>query len=77
VHRAAARWLLIREDAGAVDNRGMSESWEWDETLYAQSAGYYLCGRLTYPRQLAAQIVSAVGLGSDSRALDVGCGPGH
>jgi tRNA A58 N-methylase Trm61 len=32
-------------------------------------------GRLTYPRQLAAGIVSAVGLGSDSRALDVGCGP--
>jgi SAM-dependent methyltransferase len=54
----------------------MSESWEWDETLYAQSAEYYLCGRLAYPRQLAAQIVSAVGLGSDSRALDVGCGPG-
>ena len=76
MHLALARWLLIREDAGAVDNRGMSESWEWDETLYAQSAGYYLCGRLTYPRQLAAQIVSAVGLGIDSRALDVGCGPG-
>jgi SAM-dependent methyltransferase len=54
----------------------MSESWAWDETLYAKSAGYYLCGRLAYPRQLAAKIVSAVGLGSDSRALDVGCGPG-
>jgi SAM-dependent methyltransferase len=54
----------------------MTESWEWDETLYAQSAGYYLSGRLTYPRQMPAQIVSAVGLGSDSRALDVGCGPG-
>jgi SAM-dependent methyltransferase len=54
----------------------MSESWEWDETLYAQSAGYYVRGRLPYPSQLAAQIVSAVGLGSDSRALDVGCGPG-
>jgi SAM-dependent methyltransferase len=54
----------------------MSESWEWDETLYAQSAGYYLCGRLAYPKQMAAQVVSAVGLGSDARALDVGCGPG-
>lgn len=54
----------------------MTESWEWDETLYARSAGYYVAGRLAYPNELAAQIVSAVGLGSHSRALDVGCGPG-
>lgn len=54
----------------------MTESWEWDETLYAQSAEYYLAGRLAYPKQMAGQIVSAVGLGSDSRALDVDCGPG-
>jgi SAM-dependent methyltransferase len=54
----------------------MTESWEWDETLYAQSAEYYLAGRLAYPPEMAAQIVAAVGLGSDSRALDVGCGPG-
>jgi SAM-dependent methyltransferase len=68
---AGGSWMEER-----VDNRGMTDSWEWDETLYAQSAGFYVAGRLAYPKQMAAQIVSAVGLGADSRALDVGCGPG-
>lgn len=52
------------------------EPWDWDETLYAQSATYYVAGRLAYPKQIGAQIVSAAGQGSRSRALDVGCGPG-
>ena len=59
-----------------VDNPRMAKSWEWDETLYARSAEHYVTGRLGYPKQMAAQIVSAVELGSGSRALDVGCGPG-
>jgi 2-polyprenyl-3-methyl-5-hydroxy-6-metoxy-1,4-benzoquinol methylase len=54
----------------------MTEPWEWDETLYAQSAEHYVAGRLAYPKQMAAQIVSGVGLSDHSRALDVGCGPG-
>jgi SAM-dependent methyltransferase len=54
----------------------MTERWDWDETLYAQSATYYVAGRLAYPKQLAAEIVSAAGQGPASRALDVGCGPG-
>lgn len=62
--------------AEAADNRGMSETWEWDETLYAQSAGYYAAGRLAYPAQLGAQIVAASGQSGECRALDVGCGPG-
>jgi SAM-dependent methyltransferase len=54
----------------------MTEPWDWDETLYAQSATYYVAGRLAYPKQMGTQIVSAAGQGSQSRALDVGCGPG-
>jgi SAM-dependent methyltransferase len=54
----------------------MTERWDWDETLYAQSATHYVAGRLAYPKQLAAQIICAAGQGVESRALDVGCGPG-
>jgi SAM-dependent methyltransferase len=54
----------------------MTERWDWDETLYLQSATYYVAGRLAYPNQIGAQIISAAGQDSQSRALDVGCGPG-
>jgi SAM-dependent methyltransferase len=54
----------------------MTERWDWDETLYAQSATYYVAGRLAYPKRMGAQIISAAGQGSRLRALDVGCGPG-
>ena len=54
----------------------MSEPWDWDETLYAQSARYYVAGRMAYPEQIGTQIVSAAGQDSACRALDVGCGPG-
>jgi SAM-dependent methyltransferase len=52
------------------------DPWDWDETLYAQSARYYVAGRLAYPRKLGAEIVSAATLDAGCRALDVGCGPG-
>jgi hypothetical protein len=46
-------------DAEAVNNREMAESWEWDQTLYAQSAAYYVEGRLAYPQRLGVQIACA------------------
>jgi SAM-dependent methyltransferase len=51
-------------------------AWTWDETLYAGSAAHYVKGRMPYPPELGARIVQAAGVGSEARALDVGCGPG-
>ena len=59
-----------------ADNSDMTESWQWDETLYAGSAAHYVRGRLPYPDDLGKQIATAAGLGKRARALDVGCGPG-
>lgn len=62
--------------ASANDNPGMTESWAWDETLYAESAAHYVTGRLPYPSELGDRIATAALLGDQARALDVGCGPG-
>ncbi|MDG4761493.1 class I SAM-dependent methyltransferase [Micromonospora sp. WMMD710] len=51
-------------------------AWEWDETLYAGSAGHYSRGRLPYPPDLAEAIGIALDLDGPGRLLDVGCGPG-
>jgi SAM-dependent methyltransferase len=50
--------------------------WEWDETLYAGSAGHYGIGRMPYPSRLADAIGGELGLDGTGRLLDVGCGPG-
>ncbi|MEN3265087.1 class I SAM-dependent methyltransferase [Pseudonocardia sp.] len=50
--------------------------WEWDETLYAGSAGHYGIGRMPYPPSLADAIGKALELDGTGRLLDVGCGPG-
>jgi SAM-dependent methyltransferase len=50
--------------------------WEWDETLYAGSAGHYGVGRMPYPVGLAEAIGKELGLDGTGRLLDVGCGPG-
>lgn len=54
----------------------MSESWSWDETLYAGSAAHYVAGRLPYPLELGERIAAEVWLSGRGRAVDVGCGPG-
>ncbi len=52
------------------------DSWEWDETLYAGSAGHYGTGRMPYPPALADAVRAELGLDGTGRLLDVGCGPG-
>ena len=54
----------------------MPRGWEWDETLFRGSAGYYERGRLPYPPGLADAIAAALGLDGRGHLLDVGCGPG-
>ena len=50
--------------------------WEWDESLYAGSAPYYVTGRMPYPEVLPAVLRDRLGLDGAGRLLDVGCGPG-
>ncbi len=52
------------------------ESWSWDESLFAGTAGYYQQGRLPYAPGLADVLARSLGLDGRGRLLDVGCGPG-
>ena len=54
----------------------MPEGWQWDETLYAGSAPYYVRGRLPYAPGLADRLAEVLALDGRGRLLDVGCGPG-
>jgi SAM-dependent methyltransferase len=55
----------------------MSETaWQWDSTLYAGSATYYVQGRAAYPDALIDAIATALDLDGTGRLLDIGCGPG-
>jgi SAM-dependent methyltransferase len=51
-------------------------SWEWDESLYAGSAAFYVAGRRPYPAEVRSALQSRLGLDGSGRLLDVGCGPG-
>ena len=52
------------------------ETWGWDESLFAGTAGYYGQGRLPYAPGLADVFARSLALGGQGRLLDVGCGPG-
>jgi SAM-dependent methyltransferase len=51
-------------------------SWQWDESLFAGTAGHYVAGRMAYPPSIADALRDALGLDGTGRLLDVGCGPG-
>jgi SAM-dependent methyltransferase len=67
-------WVLGlgKREGGQV----MVVGWEWDETLFAGTAGYYRRGRLHYAPGLADALAEALDLDGQGRLLDVGCGPG-
>jgi SAM-dependent methyltransferase len=52
------------------------EQWQWDETLFAGAAPYYLQGRIPYAEGLADAMADVLRLDGRGRLLDVGCGPG-
>jgi SAM-dependent methyltransferase len=54
----------------------VAKDWEWDETLYADSAPHYAAGRMPYPPSLVDVIRKELRLDGRGRLLDVGCGPG-
>jgi precorrin-6B methylase 2 len=58
------------------DESGHNNSWSWDPSLYAGSAAHYATGRMAYPPELAAVLVTELGLDGTGALLDVGCGPG-
>lgn len=53
-----------------------SDAWEWDESLYAGAAPYYVRGRMPYPPEMRDALRREIGLDGTGRLLDVGCGPG-
>jgi ubiquinone/menaquinone biosynthesis C-methylase UbiE len=52
------------------------ETWSWDESLFAGTAGYYEQGRTPYAPGLADAFARSLDLDGQGRLLDVGCGPG-
>lgn len=52
------------------------ETWRWDASLFAGSAGYYQQGRPPYAPGLAGVFARSLALDGRGRLLDVGCGPG-
>jgi ubiquinone/menaquinone biosynthesis C-methylase UbiE len=50
--------------------------WQWDDTLFAGAAPYYLRGRSPYAPGFAETLRAAFDLDGRGRLLDVGCGPG-
>ena len=46
--------------------------WEWDPSLYAGSAPYYVRGRVAYPQELVDCLVRELALDGAGRLLDVG-----
>jgi SAM-dependent methyltransferase len=55
---------------------GVTNTWEWDVSLFSGAAKYYDQGRLPYARGLADAISGILPPGERGRLLDVGCGPG-
>ncbi len=51
-------------------------TWQWDETLFAGTAPYYVRGRLPYAAGLADAVRDALALDGSGRLINVGCGPG-
>ncbi|WP_035841123.1 class I SAM-dependent methyltransferase [Kitasatospora azatica] len=54
----------------------MVADWEWDDTLFSGTAGYYQRGRLPYAPGLVDVLAEVLKLDGRGRLLDVGCGPG-
>ena len=51
-------------------------AWQWDPSLFAGCAPFYVHGRVAYPSALADLLVDVLNLDGRGRLLDVGCGPG-
>ena len=56
--------------------RGGWENWQWDETLFAGAAAYYVRGRVPYAPGLADTLSATLARDGRGRLLDLGCGPG-
>ena len=66
----------MAQTGGVSAKAGDWETWRWDETLFAGTAGHYEQGRLPYAPGLADAFAASLGLDGRGRLLDVGCGPG-
>lgn len=53
-----------------------TETWQWDPSLYAGSASFYVQGRVPYPADLIDTLADELGLNGHGGLLDLGCGPG-
>jgi SAM-dependent methyltransferase len=66
----------VRYIHGVNAAAGGWETWSWDESLFAGTAGYYEQGRPPYAPGLADAFGRSLALDGRGRLLDVGCGPG-
>jgi ubiquinone/menaquinone biosynthesis C-methylase UbiE len=66
----------VRYIRGVNAAAGGWETWSWDESLFAGTAGYYEQGRLPYAPGLADAFRRSLSLDGRGRLLDAGCGPG-
>src|SRR5436190_15932590 len=77
--RACPKGVSTRDPANATRRAvtaGGWQDWEWDETLFAGAAPYYMQGRLPYAEGLGDALRTSLALDGRGRLLDVGCGPG-
>lgn len=66
----------VRHRAGEHTGAMTDPDWQWDPSLYAGSAAYYVQGRVPYSQELVDALVAELALDGTGRLLDAGCGPG-
>ena len=65
-----------RRETEDVTDAVRGPAWQWDPSLFAGCARFYVRGRVAYPSALADLLVDVLNLDGRGRLLDVGCGPG-
>ena len=77
--RPANSEAFVAPDCGALLTRGeqnMAASLDLQSRRFRTAARHYLAGRTPYAARLIELVAGVVGLATEDRVLDLGCGPG-